>query len=78
MQFQADMIKTSIDRPLNIESTALGAGMLAGLGTGFWSHTGELINVRKIDRIFTANMDAAERSALLMAWGKAVKKAKHI
>ena len=56
MQFQADMIQQTIDRPLNIESTALGAGMLAGLGSGFWENSGEFQNVRKTDRIFLAEM----------------------
>jgi glycerol kinase len=78
MQFQADIIQLTIDRPTNIESTALGAGMLAGLGTGFWSHTGELQNVRKTDRIFTAEMTDIERSALLNGWKTAVKQAKLI
>ncbi len=75
MQFQADIIHQTIDRPTNIESTALGAGMLAGLGTGFWSHAGELQNVRKTDKIFTAEMSAIERSALLERWKTAVKQA---
>ena len=47
MQFQADIIQGTIDRPVNIESSALGSGMLAGLGIGFWSNSRELQNVRK-------------------------------
>ena len=75
MQFQADIIHQTIDRPTNIESTALGAGMLAGLGIGFWSHAEELQNVRKTDKIFTAEMSDIERSALLERWKTAVKQA---
>jgi glycerol kinase len=75
MQFQADIIQKPIDRPTNIESTALGAGMLAGLGTGFWSHIGELQNVRKTERMFTTEMADIERSALLNRWKRAVKQA---
>ena len=78
MQFQADIIQKTIDRPTNIESTALGAGMLAGLGTGFWSHAGELQNVRKTDRMFTSKMTDIERSVLLNGWKTAVKQAKLI
>jgi len=75
MQFQADIIQQTIDRPTNIESTALGVGMLAGLGAGFWSHAGELQIVRKTDRIFRAEMTDIERSGLLHGWKRAVKQA---
>ncbi len=75
MQFQADITKRTIDRPMNVESTALGAGMLAGLRTGFWSHAQELQNVRKTDKFFTAKMTHTERSERLNAWKAAVKQA---
>jgi len=51
MQFQADILQINIDRPKNIESTALGAGMLAGLGVGFWKNPSELNEVRRTDKI---------------------------
>ena len=75
MQFQADIIQGTIDRPVNIESTALGAGMLAGLAIGFWSNSRELQNVRKTDILFTDKMTNTERSALLEAWKIAVAQA---
>ena len=78
MQFQADIIHQTIDRPINIESTALGAGMLAGLGIGFWSHPQELEAIRKTDRIFKSDMADIERLALLKAWEIAVKQTKLI
>ena len=78
MQFQADIIQQTIIRSKNIESTALGAGMLAGLGIGFWSHPKELQTVRSTDRIFTAEMADVDRLALLKAWKIAVKQAKLI
>ena len=37
MQFQADILDTPVIRPRHTETTALGAAMLAGLGTGFWT-----------------------------------------
>ena len=51
MQFQSNIMQIDIDRPINIESTALGAGMLAGLGSGFWKNTKELINIQQILRL---------------------------
>ena len=75
MQFQANMIQRPIDRPINIDSTALGAGMLAGLEIGFWRNSQELHNIRKTERIFTAKMSATERSAHMKAWKKAVNQA---
>ena len=77
MQFQADMIQQAIDRPMNIESTALGAGMLSGLSSGFWINTQELIAMRKTDRIFTPQMPAKYRFNLLQSWKKAIEKTQY-
>ena len=75
MQFQADIIQKTIDRSIEIESTALGVGMLAGLAIGFWSHYEEIQDARKTDRVFTAQMLDNERKLLINSWEKAVKKA---
>ena len=75
MQFQSNILQLKIDRPINIESTAFGAGMLAGLGSGFWENTKDLINIRKTDKIFTSNMGNTERSQLLSSWDRAIKMA---
>ena len=74
MQFQSDILRKKIVRPKNIESTALGAGMLAGLGAGFWSDPSELKAVRTSDKIFIPTIDDNTRTALLRAWKKAVQK----
>ena len=74
MQFQSDILRMKIDRPKNIESTALGAGMLAGLGAGFWSDPSELKAVRSSDKIFIPTIDDNTRTILLSAWKKAVQK----
>ena len=76
MQFQADITQHIIDRPENIESTALGAGMLAGLGSGFWPHTGIFKDIRKTDKLFTPKMEDTERTSLIRAWNTAVKQAR--
>jgi glycerol kinase len=74
MQFQADILQINIDRPKNIESTALGAGMLAGLGVGFWKNTSELKEVRKTDKIFYPTMSDDNRINLLSNWKSAIRK----
>ena len=74
MQFQADILQINIDRPKNIESTALGAGMLAGLGVGFWKNTSELKEVRKTDKIFYPTMSDDKRISLLSNWKSAIRK----
>ncbi len=78
MQFQADILQKSIDRPVNVESTALGVGMLAGLATGFWSCSREIQNVRRTDRIFKAKMTLTEKNTHQNAWETAVKQAQNI
>ena len=74
MQFQADILQINIDRPKNIESTALGAGMLAGLGVGFWKNPSELKEVRKTDKIFHPTMSDNNRIRLLSNWKSAIRK----
>ena len=74
MQFQADILQINIDRPKNIESTALGAGMLAGLGVGFWKNPAELKEVRKTDKIFYPTMSRDNRISLLSNWKSAIRK----
>ena len=74
MQFQADLLRLKIDRPKNIESTALGAGMLAGFGSGFWKNPSELITIRKSDKMFIPSMPEDIRTNLLANWRMAVRK----
>ena len=74
MQFQADILQINIDRPKNIESTALGAGMLAGLGVGFWKNHSELKEVRKTDKIFYPTMSDDNSINLLSNWKSAIRK----
>jgi len=75
MQFQADILGVPIVRPVMLETTALGAGLLAGLATGVWSNRGEAAAVWKADRLFTPAMETAERNAHLARWNEAVERA---
>jgi glycerol kinase len=71
MQFQADILATRVDRPKVIETTALGAAMLAGLGVGLWSQA-DLERVRAKERVFSPKMPADRREALYAGWKAAV------
>jgi glycerol kinase len=76
MQFQADIIQRPILRPRITETTALGAGYLAGLATGFWKELDDIVQHWEIDRVFTPSMSAGEVNARLDLWHKAVERSK--
>ncbi|HVN86359.1 MAG TPA: FGGY-family carbohydrate kinase, partial [Candidatus Binatia bacterium] len=72
MQFQADILGAPVDRPKVIETTALGAALLAGLGVGLWKSSATLERVRQRDRIFKPKMKPEQREALYQGWRRAV------
>lgn len=76
MQIQADTLGVTVERPQNIETTAMGAAFLAGLGCGFWKNLDELKNVWRIDRDFKVKWNAKQRAARLKDWQKAIQRAK--
>ncbi|HOQ09442.1 MAG TPA: glycerol kinase GlpK [Syntrophomonadaceae bacterium] len=73
MQFQTDILGVPVERPINTESTAIGAAYLAGLGSGFWHSLEELKNMRQIDRRFMPSIGLDQRQRLQQEWHKAVK-----
>jgi glycerol kinase len=72
MQFQSDILNISVKRPKQIESTALGAGYLAGLGLGFWSSVNELKKNKKIETVFKSEMSSLTRKLNLQKWKNAI------
>lgn len=74
MQFQADMLGTKINRPLNVETTALGAAYLAGIATGVWKDRQDIIKNWKSERIFEPSMDETKRNAYYNQWKRAVER----
>ncbi|MBI4517375.1 MAG: glycerol kinase GlpK [Deltaproteobacteria bacterium] len=72
MQFQADLLGAAVDRPKVIETTALGAALLAGLGVGLWKDARALERVRQTDRVFKPKMKPEAREALYQGWRRAV------
>ncbi|MCR5042518.1 MAG: glycerol kinase GlpK [Clostridia bacterium] len=75
MQIQANIVRTTVNRPKVVETTALGAAYLAGLAVGFWKDLKEIETIRKVDREFTPAMPVEERDRLYAGWKRAVKRA---
>ncbi len=73
MQTQADIINAPVNRPVCVETTAMGAAYLAGLAVGYWKNKDEVIRNWAIDRTFTPAITDAERAARIKGWEKAVK-----
>ncbi len=75
MQMQSDFLGVSVERPKNIESTAMGAAFMAGLGVGFWSSKEEIRKAWQKDREFSPVMKSADRKTRLQEWNRAIERA---
>jgi len=75
MQFQSDILRVNVYRPRIIETTALGAALMAGLTTGVWASNDEIARVWSGDRIFVPNMSEESCDKLYSGWKKAVSRA---
>lgn len=73
MQFQSDIIDTMVDRPVSVETTALGAAYLAGLAVGYWKSKEEIVNNWQLGKTFEPAMEEETRKKLLKGWKRAVK-----
>jgi len=76
-QFLADILNIPVERPKQIETTALGAAYLAGLHCGFYKNAKDLSANWEIDREFTPQMDTDTRDKLLAQWQRAVSSVIH-
>ena len=76
MQFQADLLGVPVVRPVQAESTALGAAYLAGLGAGLWPNAAALSALWQEQRRFTPQMSTDEREARMARWRRAVERAR--
>ncbi len=72
MQFQADMLNTTVVRPVITETTALGAAYLAGLAVGFWSSIQSLQQQWQVQQKFVPNTTEENRTLLMNGWKTAV------
>jgi glycerol kinase len=78
MQFQSDLLHVDIDRPYNLETTAMGAAYLAGLSIGFWSKAADLKNLQVVEKRFSPRMRTEESAELYRGWKKAIKQVRCI
>ena len=74
MQFQADIMGVNVVRPRVMETTALGAALLAGLATGVYGSLEETAAVWQRDLTFEPQMEGYHRTQLLAGWHKAVER----
>jgi glycerol kinase len=75
-QFQADIAGVVVSRPKMLETTALGAAYLAGLGIGFWKSVQEIESLREGGQRFSACMGTAQREALRRGWARALQRSR--
>ncbi len=75
MQIQSDLLAVPVVRPQTVETTALGAAMLAGLAVGFWKGLDDIRHHWSEDRRFAPHIDEPRKQELLQRWREAVGKA---
>ena len=73
-QFLSDIVEAPVERPANLETTALGAAFHGGLATGVWSGLDDLARTWSAADTFRPKMDGELRQKLLGGWRQAVKK----
>lgn len=76
MQFQSDVLNTQVIRPVNVETTALGAAYLAGLAIGLWTKK-EIVEHYLIDKTYFPQMEEQKRKKTYEYWKKAVERTKN-
>jgi glycerol kinase len=74
-QFLADILELPVERPVNLETTAVGAAFLAGLATGVWPDLAALARTWKRRDRFEPKMASSERSRMIAGWRSAVSRA---
>ena len=77
MQFQADILGCGVIRPAVIETTALGAALLAGLAVGVWKDQDEIRSIWREDVRLQPAMPKEQRERLLHGWHRAVERSMH-
>ena len=75
-RIQADQLGVPVERPRIVETTALGAAFLAGLGVGVWESTDDLRQTWQLDQRFEPEGDRATADAAYARWQDAVERSK--
>ena len=76
MQIQADVLGVPVIRPQNVETTAVGAAFLAGLGRGLWPNQTSLMELWAVERVFEPEIGDAERESRYATWRLAVDRSR--
>ena len=76
MQYQSDVSDLVVERPVDLESTARGAAMLAGIGAGLFKSGEEASQMSKIKDKFLPQMSAQARQERFEGWSAAVARAR--
>ena len=76
MQFQSDILGVPVVRPVVLETTALGAALLAGLAVGLFANKEEAASMVKPDLTFMPNMSEYHRGLAMYGWHRAVERAR--
>jgi len=76
MQFQADILDVPVVRPVVLETTALGAALLAGIGVGLYENKEQAASMVKPDLTFSPKMEMADREKALYGWHRAVERSR--
>ena len=75
-RMQADQLGVPVERPRFVETTAIGAAFLAGLGTGVWSSFDELKATWQLDQRFEPSGSREDADAAYARWREAVERSK--
>ncbi len=76
LQFMADVLGVDVVRPKNVETTVLGAAILAAVGAGEFCSLEEAASIWQLDRKFAPGMASDERASRISAWKNAVRRVK--
>jgi glycerol kinase len=77
MQFQSDLLRVPVIRPVVSETTALGAAYLAGLAVGYWRNQKEIATNWQEAARFKATMKTAKRDQLMTGWERVLERSKN-
>jgi glycerol kinase len=73
-QFLADVLDARVERPTELETTALGAAFLAGLATGVWADLDAVAATWATGAVFAPAMSAARRADAVAGWQTALRR----
>ncbi|MGF7159258.1 glycerol kinase [Rhodoligotrophos appendicifer] len=77
MQRLADMLDAPVDRPMILETTALGAAWLAGRSAGVWPDEEGFSRLWRLEKRFLPQMSAESRDVKLQAWSRAIARLRY-